>query len=101
MNRILGVYTHNLLAPRLAIPRHYPEATHHLFRNHEERFAKAVGNIETQNPDIVLLQEVEESGMDRIEERFRDTYRVTRSYHHPDLWRDGENGMREKGHHEL
>jgi len=91
MNRILGVYIHNLLAPRWAIPRHYPEATHHLFTDHEKRFAKAMENIETQDPDIVFLQEVEESGMDRVEERFRDTYRVTRSYHHPDLWRDWKN----------
>ena len=101
MNRILGVYTHNLLAPRWAIPRHYPEATHHLFRNHEKRFAKAMGNIESRDPDIVLLQEVEESGMDRIEERFRDNYLVTRSYHHPDLWSDWDSCESENNPHGL
>ena len=88
MNRILRVYTHNLLAPRWAILRHYPEAAHHFFMEDEKRFAKAMENITTQNPDIVFLQEVEESGMDRVEEQFRDTYQVSRNYHHPDLWKD-------------
>ena len=88
MVRAFTVLTHNLLAPVWAIPRHYPHHVHHLLAKHDARREASFRNLEMNEPDIVLLQEVTEPVMDRLEERFGDRYQVSRGYHNSRLWRD-------------
>jgi endonuclease/exonuclease/phosphatase family metal-dependent hydrolase len=101
MNRILRVYTHNILAPRWAIPKYYPNVSHPLLLDTATRFAKAMGHIVDKRPDIVFLQEVDGSHMDLVEEKFTDTYHVSRNYHHIDLWNDWTDSSPSRPEHGL